>query len=101
MIDLASENVITLTNATQYLPKRRKGQRPHPATMFRWAQKGVRGIVLETLRVGGTLCTSTEALQRFCERCTNPTASPGRTTRARQKAFDDAARELDSEGVLT
>lgn len=98
MIDLSNENVITLKDATNYLPKRRKGKRPHAATMFRWAQKGVRGVTLETIRVGGTLCTSTEALQRFCERCTDPSTKPT-DSKARRMAFDKATRELDDAGI--
>ena len=71
MIDLASEAVITLAQATKHLPRRRRqDKKPHVSTVYRWATAGARGVVLETLRVGGTLCTSIEALQRFCERCT-------------------------------
>ena len=33
-----------------------------------WARNGIRGVRIETIRVGGTLCTSLEALQRFFDR---------------------------------
>ncbi len=36
--------------------------------LYRWATEGLRGVHLETIQVGGTLCTSIEALQRFFER---------------------------------
>jgi len=89
MIDLAAETVITLSEATKHLPRRRAGKRPHIATLYRWVQHGVRGTQLETLRVGGTLCTSVQALQRFCERCTNPSATHrSRTTRVRERKSD-------------
>ena len=39
-------------------------------TIYRWATKGMRGFRLETIRIGGTLCTSHEALQRFFDRLT-------------------------------
>ena len=68
MIQLDSEHVLSLREATQQLPRRRTGQRPHIATLYRWATDGLRGVQLETLQVGGTLCTSIEALQRFFER---------------------------------
>ena len=70
MIDLQAETVLSLSEATGHLPRRRAGKRPHVATLYRWASEGVQGVKLDTLRVGGTLCTSLEALQRFCEQCT-------------------------------
>lgn len=63
-IDLAEE-VLSLTDAAKLLPRRRRGKKPHSSTLYRWATVGLRGVTLETLRVGGTLCTSREALQRF------------------------------------
>jgi hypothetical protein len=68
MIDLRSENVLSLTEATEHLPHRRGGRAVHVATLYRWAQRGVRGIRLEVLQCGGTKVTSLEALQRFFER---------------------------------
>ena len=51
------------------IPRRRgKTGRLHPSTVWRWALKGVRGVRLEVVRVGGTLCTSAQALQRFFDR---------------------------------
>jgi hypothetical protein len=54
------------------LPALRGGQPPSPATLWRWAARGLRDrtgqlVRLETLRVGGTLATSDEALARFFE----------------------------------
>lgn len=68
MIDLCSEEVVTLSAATRHLPARRAGKRPHVATMYRWASRGLRGQKLETIRIGGTLCTSLQALQRFFDK---------------------------------
>jgi len=82
MIDLTAETVISLTEATKRLPARREGKRPHVATLYRWASDGYKGFRLETIRVGSTLCTSLEALQRFCERLTTDDVVPrARTTR--------------------
>ena len=69
-IDIHAETVVTLAEAAKRLPPRGRGKRPHVATLYRWAQKGCRGIRLETIRIGGSLCTSLEALQRFCDRLT-------------------------------
>ncbi|HYW80087.1 MAG TPA: DUF1580 domain-containing protein [Thermoguttaceae bacterium] len=100
MIDIASETVVTLTNATDHLPVRRAGKQPHPSTIFRWAQRGCKGIRLESIQVGGTKCTSVEALQRFFDRLTNPyTPATAPTSKTRQKAIADAERELAEAGI--
>ena len=46
------ETVVSLSDLSKsdFLPKRR-GKRPHVSTLYRWATKGVRGIVLETIQV--------------------------------------------------
>jgi hypothetical protein len=73
VIQLACERVVSLGRASRHFPRRRGGKRPHVATLYRWAQSGVQAddgeiVVLETIRVGRTRCTSIEAIQRFCER---------------------------------
>lgn len=64
-IEITKEQVITLADAARLLPRRRAGRKPHVSTIHRWASRGLKGILLETLAVGGTTCTSVEALQRF------------------------------------
>ena len=68
MIKLSTERVISLSQACRHLPRRRGVRPTHPATVYRWARHGLRGVLLESIRVGGTLCASAEALQRFCDR---------------------------------
>ena len=64
-IDPLSEECLTLSQAAKRLPHLR-GDRPvAPSTVWRWAQSGVRGVKLETVRIGNTMCTSVEALSRF------------------------------------
>ena len=69
MINLQLEQVLSLSEATKErcLPRRRGGKRPHVSTLYRWASNGYAGVKLEVVRVGGTLCTSVEAIQRFVE----------------------------------
>lgn len=71
MINISTEQVVSFTHATKHLPQRRAGKRPHVATLYRWSQRGCKGIHLETVQIGGTRCTSLEALQRFFDRLTN------------------------------
>lgn len=101
MIDILNETVVSLTQASRdrRLPRRRNGQRPHVATLYRWAKRGFNGVTLETLQVGGTLCTSIEALQRFFVRLTNPNAPVVQSTRQRQKEIDRAESELEVAGI--
>ena len=56
-----------------------------PSTLFRWASKGLRGVRLEVIRIGGTQCTSVEALARFFHRLSEhaePPAAPTPATRS-------------------
>ena len=78
MIDLSTEALLSFPEACKRLPRRRSGKRPHPATLYRWASDGLRGVMLETIQVGGTLCTSMEALQRFFSRLGSQSARSGR-----------------------
>lgn len=58
MVEL--ETLLSFKDAAKLLP------RPcHPSTVWRWHRKGVRGIRLEALRLGGFFYTSREALDRF------------------------------------
>lgn len=75
MIDLATETVFRLAEAPRYLPRGKSGKSVHISTVFRWAQRGVRGVKLETIRIGGALHTSTRALQRFAEDLTAKSGS--------------------------
>ncbi len=96
-IELSQETVVTLSQATRLVPILRGRNQICPATVYRWASRGVRGIKLETIRVGGTLCTSVEAIQRFCDRLTNVSSDPAieRLTTACQRA----ERHLNQHGV--
>lgn len=100
MIDLENETVLSLTEAAKQLPRRRAGKRPHVATLYRWANRGLRGIQLETIQVGGTLCTSAEALQRFFERLSSDRRKPDSDPNTnRRQEVSDAITRLRERGV--
>ena len=88
-MDVIIETPISLARAAELLGK-------HQATLYRWSKTGVRGIVLGTLQVGGTRCTSREAIQRFCERLTS---EPAQRTARSTSAAEKAAKELERHGV--
>ena len=104
MIDISTEQVVSLTEATTHLPRRRAGKKPNVATLYRWAQNGVRGIRLESLMVGGTRCTSLEALQRFFDALTaqaerQTLSPPFRQTSERRRQIEAAERRLAKSGI--
>jgi hypothetical protein len=105
MIDINTEHLVSFTQATKTLPARRCGKRPHVATMYRWALYGCKGVRLETVQIGGTKCTSIEALQRFFNRLSNGLASSdlpvgmNLNAPARIQTSRSVERELDAEGL--
>ena len=58
MIDPFSETVISLTAAANLLPARRGGKKTSISCIFRWSTVGCRGVILESIQVGGTLPVS-------------------------------------------
>jgi hypothetical protein len=64
-IDVSRESVLSFADAARFVGKLKGTKKVAFQTLFRWATKGCRGIVLETVFVGGSRCTSVQALQRF------------------------------------
>ena len=95
------EQIVSLTNATKLLPARRGNRPAHVSCMFRWAKHGLRGVKLETLRVGGTICTSKQALERFFSRLAELDGPDAETARAatparRQREIAEASRKAEA-----
>jgi len=102
MIDPNTETLVSLADTPQHLPRRRGGKRPHVSCIYRWTTSGCKGVVLESLQVGGTRCTSKEALARFFRRLTQGGAADVPTVRSiaqRQRAAERAMRDLEKAGV--
>lgn len=95
MIDLETENLLSLHDVPKILPPRPNGKRVHISAIYRWAQRGIRGQRLEVIRVGGTTYTSREALQRFGCSSERPQTSISQTTRAQQRRVDDASYRVE------
>jgi hypothetical protein len=106
MIDAATEQIVTFSQAADELPRRRRGRKTHVSTFFRWSTAGCRGVVLETIQIGGTRCTSRQALQRFFERLSEKRPTSGlarargiRTSTRRKRESDQAGRLLEQSGA--
>lgn len=95
MIDLAQESLIAIGEVPNFLPLRSSGKRIHISAVYRWIQRGVRGVRLEVLRIGGTSYTSVEALQRFAEQLENPRPEPlPAPSGRRQRQIEQAGKRL-------
>jgi Protein of unknown function (DUF1580) len=111
MIDTTVETVQSLAQAAHELPRRRGGRKTHISTLYRWATAGCRGVILETIQIGATRCTSREALQRFFERLSEPVQAGAigggqsgrpvgrRTVAERQRQAAEAGRKLAGMGA--
>jgi len=95
-IDISTEDIVTLSAAAKSLPGR-----PSVATVWRWRVRGVRGIKLETILIGGTRHTSKQALQRFADRLTALDGEPVsiRTPHRREAEIARAERDLAAAGI--
>lgn len=117
MLDLLTESTLSLSQAACELPKL-GGRKLHASSLWRWARKGVRGVKLEYVRLGGRILTSREALARFAQRLAEaderedagapiegePTeyrqpVTKGRTPQQRAKAIECARAELNYAGL--
>ena len=96
-IDIRNEELVAVSKAPALIPGR-----PGRATVWRWVLTGVRGQRLETLLVGGRRYTSREAIERFIAATTaasNGEPAPTRTSRQRERAIEQAERELAAAGI--
>lgn len=95
MIDLSKEHIVTFKEGAKHLPRRRAGKPTHASTLHRWATIGVLAddgarVFMEKINVGGTVCTSIEAIQRFCNRLTGTPAEAGaEMPKAAQRPVND------------
>lgn len=101
MIDVTQEKLISIRQVPRLLPCRPTGKRVHISAVYRWIQRGIRGVQLEAIRVGGTTYTSHEALQRFAAQLRRPgipqSVEGRQTPRARERASAKAAKLVEKE----
>ena len=96
-IDPFLEQTFPFAQAARRLPALRNDRPVHPATLWRWASHGVRGVRLETVKVGGTTCTSLEVLRRFFAALDGD--APALAAPLAAPAADKAAADLDAIGI--
>lgn len=99
MISL-TEKLIPLKAVADIVPGNVRGKKIAHSTVWRWAARGVDGVVLETLNAPGGRVTSREAVQRFLTALTSRRS--GRrpvAVRARRTGAATARRRLAADGV--
>jgi len=95
-MDIDKEELFTLAIGAGKIPVRRAGKKTNVSTLHRWSTTGLRGVVLETLQVGGVKMTSLPALQRFFDALSRTGSSSTEKVRAPNAAVE---RALDAEGL--
>jgi len=96
-IDLEHEFLLSLTEAAKTLPGR-----PSVVTQWRWYSRGIGGVKLETVVIGGRRYTSLEAIARFIAGTTaarDGQPPPLRSTAARERAISNAEKDLKKAGI--
>jgi hypothetical protein len=101
MLDILSESIVPLSEVSSLIPTH-----PSYSAVYRWHRDGIRGVHLETVLIGGSICTSREALQRFL-RDTNAAAareadgrrSAPRTSSVRKAQITQAGEQLRAMGI--
>src|SRR5579864_3422471 len=108
MIDLTHESALSLRDVAKLIPPARLGKPVSFQCVLRWVLDGSLSpsgerVKLEAIRLGSRWITSREALQRFAERLTPPSAnsptSHMHTSRHRRLAAEQAERELNQMGI--
>ena len=97
MIDIDTETLLTIKQARNEFPSR-----PSVPTLWRWMLKGIRGKVLESIRVGGRRFTSREACRRFMEPSCDESTVDSDNNAKKSSKMDSIARAkqvLDRFGI--
>ena len=104
---LNNEQILSFTEAAKCLPPI-NGRRVHASTVWRWGRKGVCGVKLEILRLGGRFVTSAEALERFAvalatlppdQRLKTDNANSLPSLQKRKHAIRQAEERLQNSGI--
>lgn len=101
MIDLQHEQLVPIRMVPKLLPRHPNGKRLHISAVYRWMERGRKGVHLEWIKIGGRRYTSREALQRFSEACTEAEQGSrlepnGRmTTRQRKREAEKARKAVE------
>lgn len=101
MIDFETDDLITVGQLAKRLPSI-QGARPNQSTIWRWMHKGIRGVRLETIAVGGRTCTTWKAYLAFANAIAGgrgPTPSSATVSPRTVKRVRNARQVLEAAGI--
>ena len=91
-----TEPAITFAEAARHHALQRNG-RPAPlCVMYRYADKGIRGVRLESARVGGRRVTTADAVGRFVRRQNEPASDRRQPDRVERELVTPRAAAVTS-----
>lgn len=67
MIDTYKESIVSIDDAAKHVSKI-SGKKRNRAVLLRWINRGVSGVKLDAIRIGGEIFTSCEAINEFLNR---------------------------------
>jgi hypothetical protein len=107
MIDISKQQILTLKEAIAVVPKI-DGKRPSLGSLYRWVNKGIRGVRLEVISIGGRTCTTRESLNMFFNEVAQASRRNGmddgstrrmRNSKSRELAVASANAALEHDGI--
>ena len=93
--------LVSFREVARRLPPLREGKPVNVSTVHRWCTRGLRGVRLEYVQVGGTKCTSEARLSRFFSRLGGSQTAPDQPEEkpSRQAELAKVESKLDALGL--
>jgi len=92
---LYNEKLLTMQEARKLFPGRKPGKSVDISVIYRWAEKGLNDILLETVMVGSLMHTSREAIIRFNQALTEMKAGCCRRTQTCSEELNRVEQVVD------
>jgi len=97
---LFQEDVMSKLEGILDVFERKTGRRPNPCTAWRWSTKGIKGIRLQVIFMGGSRLTTEQWVQDFIDAVSkvnmakHEAAPPMQTPRQQERNAEKAAKKL-------
>ena len=97
-INIRTETVVSYLDVVSNILPSRDGRRVHVGTLHRWRTRGLRGVRLHSVKLGGRWHTSVQALQRFFDSLTDEDRMTPTDSGTTSDAVEHALTALKGEG---
>lgn len=100
MINTYEDSIISVEAAAKHVSKL-CGKKRNRSVILRWINRGVSGVKLEAIRIGGDLFTSREALNEFLNKAQTARTEKHskRTSEGIRRAKAETEREAEALGI--